>query len=72
MSRRDRDEWGDGPDEEPRPVEWEVSGWTATGKKVSHYIKAVDADEACELLLERYNSEGIMLEDTEACLSPYQ
>ncbi len=69
MSRRDRDEWGDGPDEDPRPVEWDVTG-TVSGARVHHYIKATSAEAAEEKFRERYCDCDV--EEVYATLSAWQ
>jgi len=69
MSRRDRDEWGDGPDEEPRAVEWSVEGMV-NGEYTHHYIRATSDDAAEEKFHERY--WDCEVEDVYASLSDYQ
>jgi len=69
MSRRDRDDYGDGPDEDPTPVEWDVTG-EVSGARVHHYIKALCEDSAEEKFRERY--WDCVVNDVEVCLSDYQ
>lgn len=69
MSRRDRDEWGDGPDEEPTPVEWSVWG-DVDGVYTHHYIKALEATDAEDKFKERYWDKSV--ENVEATISEYQ
>ena len=69
MSRRDRDEWGDGPDTEPREVEWDVTG-TVSGEMAQHYIKATSAEAAEEKFRERYCDCDV--EEVYATLSAWQ
>jgi hypothetical protein len=69
MSRRDRDDYGDGPDEEPTPVEWDVTG-NVGGVCTQHYIKATSAEAAEEKFRERYWDCDVI--EVYACLSDYQ
>ena len=69
MSRRDRNEWGDGPDEDPRPVEWDVWG-DVDGKYIHHYIKALDATAAEDKFRDRYWDQDV--DNVEATISEYQ
>lgn len=69
--RRDRDEWGDGPDEERTPVEWEVWG-TVEGVATQRYERGVEAEDAAEAFREFFESEGCVVEIYEVTLSEWQ
>ena len=71
MSRRDRDEWGDGPDTEPREVEWEVWGMV-DGSYITAYIRATRAELAEQEFRELYEELGCTVEDVLGVLSEYQ
>ena len=71
MSRRDRDEWGDGPDEDPRPVEWNVWG-DVDGSYINAYIRATSAELAEQEFRELYEELGCTVEDVVGVLSEYQ
>jgi hypothetical protein len=67
--RRDRDDYGDGPDEDPTPVEWGVTG-EVSGANVHHYIKATSEEAAEEKFRERYSDCEVGF--VEAILSDWQ
>lgn len=67
--RRDRDEWGDGPDEEPTPVEWDVWG-DVDGVYTHHYIKATEATAAEDKFRDRYFDR--VVDNVEATVSDWQ
>jgi len=71
MSRRDRNEWGDGPDHEPREVEWEVSG-CVDGVYTNAYLLATSAELAEQDFRIRFEDDGCTVEDVVGVLSEYQ
>ena len=66
-----RNEWGDGPDYEPREVEWEVSGCVDCSY-INVYIRSTSAELAEQEFRDLYEELGCNVEDVVGVLSEYQ